>query len=402
VTPPVLVAQAPAGIPATAVPARTRGDLSVVALVAPPHGRPAVDLPLDILAELGKRDDVAGRSSHSQDDTALIPIWLTAHATAWLVVTSPHVLPVPALQLLATLALPAGSTLLLACDHGTAPVVLDGLADYGPAQLDWNRVPEFVPPLDAVAAPTSAKKAVAPQEWTERDLSLPVEDWPTFRYECRRLLHPDTFAKIDAVYVAAFRAARAWLRRNQPTEEAAAALLGSIIGSTASLDHAITALRACQAAHMEAGWFLRADLQQAISAISQKPAVLTDQQWLDLRAYRDPHRPAAVVLHQHGLTVAAMHQLTLDGIALDGSTAGPVSIDPRGRVYLRAQALRRLADGAARSDPLFPDEPRRTVNAIRAARGDLSLKLGPGRLSENENPADRWQRRLGLALWDLR
>lgn len=399
-TAPVLVCQAPKGTPATSAPVRTRQDLSVVAAVAPPHGRPAVDLPLDVLAELGKRDDVAGRSTHSQDDTLLVPIWLRAHSTRWVVVTSPHVLPVPALQLLATLVLPAGATLLLACDHGTAGTVLDGLADYGAAELPWAAVGGVVPPPDV--APAATGSTAVPEQWTDRDLSLPVEDWPTFRYECHRLLHPGTFAEIDAVYVTAFRAARAWLRRHEPTEEDAAALVGSIVGATGSLDHAVTALRACQAAHMEAGWFLRADLQQAISAISQKPAALTDSQWTALRAYRDPHRPAAVVLHQHGLTVAAMHALALDDTAADGSAAGPISIDPRGRAYLRAQLLRRHAAGATGADPLFPDEPRRTVNAIRDARADLSLKLGPGRLSENEHPGDRWQRRLGLALWDLR
>jgi len=64
--------------------------------------------------------------------------------------------------------------------------------------------------------------------------------------------------------------------------------------------------------------------------------------------------------------------------------------------------LTRRADGAVGSDLFFVSEPRRTTNAVRAARRDLGLRVGGGQLTETEKPADRWQRRLGLQLWDLR
>ena len=397
---PVLVTEAPRGTAATRVPARTRTDLAVVAVVAPPGRRATTDLPLDLLAELGKRDDVAGRSTHVQLDTALVPLWLAAHRTGWVVVTSPHVLDGPTLQLLATLCLPAGARLLLACDSGTAPVVLDGLADYGAVRVAWDELPALVPPPDPAGGGPTAGPADA--RWGERSLTLPREDWPRFRPECRRLLHPVTFARVDATYTTAFRTARAWLASNDPDEDTVAALVARTIGAGGDADQAVAALRGCQAAHADAGWALRADLGKVLAAVSDRPAELTDTEWRSLRAYRDPHRAAAVALHQHGLTPAAMHALTVGSTAEDGSDADGTTVDPRGRAYVRAQRLHRAADGAGPEDPLLVDEPRRTVNALRDARADLGLRLGEGRLSEDEHPADRWQRRLGLQLCKVR
>lgn len=399
-TAPVLVAEAPRGTPATRVPARTTQDLGVVALVAPPGSRAHLELPLDILAELGKQDDVAGRSSHTQDAAALVPLWLLAHRTEWVVVTSPNVLAVPALQLLPTLTLPAGTRLLLACDAGTSTQVLAGLGDYGARRTEWARLDSLVPPPDP-PAPQQTPDPTGPL-WTERDLTLPRSDWPTFRTDCRRLLRQDVFAAVDATYVRAFCATRQWLRENQPTEQATAALVGGVVGAEGSLDTAVVALRACQAAHMEAGWLLRVDLEQAINAISQRPGHLGDAEWQSLRAYRDPHRSAAVTLHQHGLAVASMHRLAVGDVHPAGHTVDQTVIDPRGHAYLRAQLLHRRADGAGDHDLLFVAEPRRTVNAIRNARDELALRLGTGRVSADEHLADRWQRRLGLKLWDCR
>lgn len=202
-TAPVLVAEAPWGTPATRIPARTRQDLSVVALVAPLGARAGNDLPLDVLAELGKRNDVAGRRGHAQDHAALATIWLRAHGTDWAVVTSPHSMPVPALQLAATITLPAATRLLLACDHGTAAQTLDSLADWGAVRVAWDDVTSLLPQPGA-PAPDAAPEP----DWTTWDLTLPREDWPTFRSECRRLLAPETFAAVDAVYQQAYRAAR--------------------------------------------------------------------------------------------------------------------------------------------------------------------------------------------------
>lgn len=96
-----------------------------------------------------------------------------------------------------------------------------------------------------------------------------------------------------------------------------------------------------------------------------------------------------------------MHALTLNQITGDGTSVNDQPVDPRDSAYLRAQHLHRQADGAGPDYPYLPHEPRRTVDAIRDARADLSLRLGTGRLSGTEHPDARWQRRLGLRLWDL-
>jgi hypothetical protein len=399
VTAPILIAEAPPGTPATRVPARTTHDLSVIALVAPPSGRAHAELPLDLLAELGKRDDVAGRNRHVQEATVVAAVWLAAHQTRWVVVTSPHVLSGPHLQLLATITLPTPSTLVLACDHGTAGDVHDRTADYGAAPTPWAGLAGLLP---APQTPAPGRAATPAGTWVDRECTLPTSDWPTFRSDCRRLLNLDTFTTVDTVYTAAYRTARRWLRANEPTEQDTADLVGKVIGTGGTVNDAVVALRACQAAHMEAGWMLRVDLQQAVNAVGQRPSVLTGDDWRSLRAYVSPHRAAAVALHQHGLTVAAMQRLTLDQVDGDGSRAAGTAIDERARVYLRAQTLHRLAEGTPLTGTLFAEEPRRSVNAIRDARDDLGLRLGTGRISASEHLADRWQRRLGLKLWDLR
>jgi len=398
VTTPILIAEAPPGMPATRVPARTTDDLSVIAFVAPPSSRAHVELPLDLLVELGKRNDVAGRDRHGQQATPAATVWLAAHRTRWVVVTSPHVLSGPHLQLLATITLPTLATLLLACDHGTALDVYERTADYGAVLTPWAGLAGLLP-----SPPTPTNQAATPAgTQVDRECTLPTSDWPTFRSDCRRLLNRDTFTTVDTVYTTAYRTARRWLRANEPTEQDTADLVGKVIGTGGTVNDAVVALRACQAAHMEAGWMLRVDLQQAINAVGQRPSVLTDDDWRSLRAYASPHRAAAVALHQHGLTIAAMQRLTLDQIDGDGSRAAETAIDERARVYLRAQTLHRLAEGTPITGTLFADEPRRSVNAIRDARDDLGLRLGTGRISASEHLADRWQRRLGLKLWDLR
>jgi len=326
-------------------------------------------------------------------------VWLAAHHTRWVVVTSPHVLSGPHLQLLLTITLPTPATLLLACDHGTADDVIDKTADYGANRTPWTGLSGLLPALSAVA-PEQATESVG--KLVNREITMPPSDWPTFRSDCRRLLHPDTFKTVDAAYSTAYRAARRWLRANEPTEQDTTDLVGTIIGPGGSVNDAVVALRACQAAHMEAGWMLRVDLEQAVNAISQRPSVLDNDDWRSLRACASPHRAAAVTLHQHGLTVAVMQHLTLDQIHDDGSQAAETAIDERARVYIRAQVLERRADGTTNDGTLFVDESRRSVNAIRDARTDLGLRLGAGRVSASEHLADRWQRRLGLKLWDLR
>lgn len=397
-TAPILVAEAPRGTPATRVPARTRDDLAVVAIVAPLGARAHYNLPLDLLAELGKRDDVAGRSKHNQDNAALATVWLRAHGTSWVVVTSPHAMPVTALQFLATLVLPAGARLLLACDHGTAQQIFDNLADWGAALAPWDQIAGLVPQPDA---PRPEPVHEPDQDWTAASLTLPREDWPVFRSECRLLLSPRTFEEIDTVYRRAFRTTRDWLRANDPTEEGVAALLDTVL-SQPDLDRTVTALRACQAAHMAAGWLLRVDLDKAVAAMSQRPVPMTDAQWRSLRAYLDPNRPAIVVLHEHGLTITDMLALTLGDTAPDGTRAAALAVDPRGHDYLKALWLHRRAAGADDTDPLIEHEQIRIVAIMKNARNDLSLRLGSGRLYKTEHTADRWQRRLGLKLRDLR
>jgi len=398
VTSPILVAEAPQGTPATRVPARTRNDLDAVAIVAPLGSRAHHDLPLDLLAEMGKRNDVTGKAKHTQDNAALATVWLRAHGTSWVVVTSPHAMPVTALQFLATLVLPAGARLLLACDHGTAGQILDGLADWGAAATSWDAIASLVPQPDPIQ---QDKKDEPEQDWTAASLTLPREDWPVFRSECRRLLSPRTFTEIDSVYQKAFRATRNWLRANDPTEESVAALLSTVLAQS-DLDRTVTALRGCQAAHMAAGWLLRVDLDKAVAALSQRPVSMTDAQWRSLRAYLDPNRAAIVVLHEHGLTITQMLGLTLADTAPDGSRAGAIAVDPRGHDYIKALWLHRHSDGAQDTDPLIEHEQVRIVAIMKNARNDLSLHMGSGRLYKDEHTADRWQRRLGLQLRDLR
>lgn len=335
-TAPILITEAPKGTPATKAPVRTRRDLKTVAIVAPPGPRAHFDMPLDILTQLGVRHDVSGRSSHLQNDMTRVPLWLRAHETEWLVVTSPHVLSVPAMQLLATLTIPVATTLLMVCDHAQAVPVREGLADYNASALDWDKISEDVPPIDTVQAdpPTPA-----PVSWSSDDMTLPREDWPRFRSECRRLLHPRTFETVDAEYVRAFQQARAWLRQNQPAEQATADLVGRIVGVTANVDQATTAIRACQAAHAQAGWMLRMNLDKALTAISERPATFTDAEWRLLRAYRDPHRSCAIALHQHDMSATQIHELALEDIAADGSTAAGVPIMVQAQPFVRAQRL---------------------------------------------------------------
>ena len=349
----------------------------------------------DLLAALGAREDIRSSARGRLDDDAHAVIWLAAHRTRTVVCASPQPLKTATLEHLAGLCAAAGNDLRLACDTGHARRTTDRLGAVGATSVGWDDAVAALPP----AAPHPAEPDPPdPAEWDGRT-ALPRTDFTAFRDDCRRLLPPDQHAAVDALYAATARRVRD--DPADPGEVAVYSSLGRDLDACATLDEALTVLRATQAGLFARGWLLTADTDKTISGLcdEDRPLPLTPAQWRSLRAYRLPARAAACALNAAGLSTAQIEHAHV----VDAADDGPIAdASPHAMPYLRAQRLLRLSEGAALEDRLI-DMPLASITAaLRDARRDLGLRLAARVAADDAARSSRWRVSLGLRLLDIR
>ena len=135
-----------------------------------------------------------------------------------------------------------------------------------------------------------------------------------------------------------------------------ASILRTAIQASDTVNEAITAFRATQAAFFDAGINLRIDPDRLIALLanSRRPAY-TETDWLSLRAYRDPVRPAICTLYGYHLNVDQIANFRV-GQARAALAEGRLNTQPlheHARIYLAAQTLRRALEDADEAEPLI-------------------------------------------------
>lgn len=172
-------------------------------------------------------------------------------------------------------------------------------------------------------------------------------------------------------------------------------------------------LRATQVAAFAAGWYVQVDLPRLLATADDAPeaTVADPTTWVALGAYRDPIRGAACALAAKGAGTDDLAAVRLADVADDGTSVvshdgDRVEVHPAAAVYLRAQVLARVAEGAAVGDALFASEdgpmrPRMLVRYVQAPLADLGLAVTTRAVTKARLDAGRWANRWGVSVQTL-
>jgi hypothetical protein len=165
------------------------------------HPLPDVDSPTvlagDVLVALGKRPGCLAAEGVRRRGWEVAGLWLRAERVTDLVVLRAHRLPASRWRELAELTASVGAVLWLVSHRmgldGAHQAVL-GTCGVDPAGQPWRDALGALPPVSTEPDPGPFP-------------AVPDVDFVAFRSAARRLLDPDGFSRVDAVYRAAFQVA---------------------------------------------------------------------------------------------------------------------------------------------------------------------------------------------------
>lgn len=389
---PVLITEAPDGLPASSIGRLTRPDLSHVSVVPNTSRITTAGVAADLLTALGKQADANGKARHGYDDVVLVPLWLTAHRTTDVYAVAPQHTPTASLMDIAHMLAASPARLWLACDHGYADRLADDLQPMAPSVVPWPDLPNAWPTCDPEPEQTVWDPAAGSV--------LPDVEFLTFRATAQDLLPTAAFRTIDDLFRDVLDRTLLWLTEVGPdhvTEDATRTALTELLAEQTTFDDINVAVKAAQAAFFHHGWYLTVDQRELRAGLLRFPTHhVSTATWRSIRAYRDTARAATVACYLSGLSPDQIRTLTVADLATwHANPTSPLlntAIPPDASPYLRAHLLARITDGPAPTDPAFVGADRRILMDLRDAANDLGLNLGEANLA----PADRHgQRRVG-------
>lgn len=327
-------------------------DLSVVHCAASIAEKTFPQAVNGLLKAMGKDENVTGMRMHPSDGVNVLPAWLTAHETQIVLLSRAQVWQKPViLSELVRLLAATPTTVVVATDPGLPGQVASTLRGMCPTPIPVEELPELLPIPAEITQPTT--------QHLDLDLrvEVPASDWGTFRYDCRNSLTSEAFSRVDAAYVAGVTTTRHALAESAPTNDSTVALLTRILHDNEDTAATTAAFRGAQAAYFQAGYNLRLDPRTLIGLHAHsRPPEFTDRDWLALRAYRDPARPATCTLHAYGLTIRQIRQFTVDD-AESVLALGHIAARPLNRhavAFLTANLMHRSPHGAHSDAPFIP------------------------------------------------
>lgn len=388
---PTLVTQAPSDVPATSIGRQGRIDLSTVVTTLPESRQTPGGTAATVLAALGVQHEANGKARHDYDNTILLPIWLAAHRVQRLIVASPQHVPVASLLALADMCSNTPTSLVLACDNGYAPTMLQQLEPIAPNEIDWVAAnTPLTPPTTSTQA--GQDHLASDASWRpDEPRRLPDNEFLTFYAVCERLLDNETFAQVDILYRDTLGRILTWLDNigDGLTVDAAIDVMTELLNEQGTLDDVAVITNAVQAGFFRHGWIFNIDHREMRNALLRHPGPkVTYQTWRRLRAYRDPARSATTALFLAGLTPDAIPDLTVTDLAAwHANPAAPLAgtvIPEQAGPYLRAQLLARTIAGGHPADPLFLGTAKRVLLDLHDAQDDLGINLGDSKILADE------------------
>lgn len=345
-------------------------DLSVVHYAASVADKTLPQAVLGLLKAMGKDPNVTGMRVHASQAVQVLPVWLAAHDTKVVLLSRAQSWQRPGILTgLIRLLAATATTVVVATDPGIPGTVAATLRGMCPSTVMPDELTNL---LDR--ASDSAHQREEPAPLTPSRVEVPSSDWATFRYDCRMSLPVDDFARVDAAYIAAFADARSALTDSPPTNEFTRDRLTHILRISRDTAEATAAFRGTQAAYFEAGYNLRLDPSRVISLYAHtRPPAFTERDWMALRAYLDPARPATCTLYAHGLTLAEIAAFRI-GDAESALRHGSLNEQPLSHhavTYLTANLLQRSNEESGENAPFIPLTPISRV--LTAAGKDVGI-----------------------------
>lgn len=385
---PVLVTEAPADVPATAIGRLAESDLSTVVMPWAASSSTTAGIASEVLRALGKSHDANGKARHEMDDASLVPLWLTAHRTQTLIVAAPQHASIDNLLDLVSMCAASPATVVLAVDYGYGTRLVAEMRSALPEVMPWPHI----------TAANAALETAEESTWNPSSPSvLPHDDFLTFYATARRTVRPDLFAAFDSLYRDALRRTLVWIADSgvdDLTEEATRSAMSTLIDEQVTFDEVTTVMAATQVAFLRSGWFLKIDPRELRSGLLRFPSARVDTAtWRRLRAYRDPARAATTALYLAGARPQHIRELTMGDLTgwhhdRNQPVAG-VAIPDEAEPYLLAQMLSRATFGPNPTDPAFIGNDRRVLLDLRHAQTDLGLNLGDAPLADDTTHGSR-------------
>lgn len=365
----------------------------------------------DILAALGKREDVSGKGRNNESDTRLAQIWLVAHSIGDLVVVGVEALRSDLISELAMFAFTCGLRLWLVADHELPASASRVFAQWpvvpvGQAKFDAH----WQPRVFAAAARPVPSRSLWPTH-------VPNSDFPVFLTDVHHLLPKPQAQVVDGRFRQAAAAASEALQNPELTDvtaEHVAGLLRAHLNDCVSLAEMVTVVRAFQVAAFHLGWFVQVDTTSFLASSEHKihATVRNAQTWRSLRAYKQPYRSAVCALRGSDIDLARQQQITIADVEPDGghvAIAGEhIRIRDDAAVYVRAMLLYRLADGAKPADLLFTRRDggqvgvRKLVQVLMDAATELGVVLYAGQVKRSNRSNRLWRQGQGISVQLLR
>lgn len=392
-------------------------DGGVVVVRVTPGPRLLHAIATDLLRALGKDHDRNGAVRNGEENWRRATAWLAAEGVEHLIVDRAESMQPDRWQDFIGLASHCGLSLWLIA-HGASLTrrQREMLDDWPIARMPFE---QFLARHSLEARARGAQceeQPIASTPAPEPFPALPRSDFTTFRADCRQLLAPDVFQRVEAELQAGARLTRQWLAgAHKPDATTMKEHLRELIEDCSSIGQALTRLRAAQAVCLTAGLLVTVDLERlAGSTRTIRPAI--DAQLLALlRAYSDTHLATITLLAcLTGASPEAMSRMdirdvTAETISVAGRSFGVPEI---ARCVVAAHIHQRLAAGALPHDALFTDNhlgqlgERSTARALRTAINKMSRSSGLilwGENSSHEDPSKQhWLHRRGVSVQVLR
>ena len=283
----------------------------------------------------------------------------------------------------------SGARLHLIYSFGETFTHADTLLRLGGTNQPYETLPEPIRHPDRYPAPLRP----TPPE-TLPLAAMPDEEWMTFRAAYLHTLDGQELAVADRIYNDAYQQTRA----TSPTDkEAVTGLIASLwdVYGVGRFERTI-AVRAVQAGLFRDGSYLRVEhgsLERWVTQYLLNP--LQPHHYMALRAFSDPWRAAATVLHAQHVESEEMLSLRALDVDHDGNIPSlGVALPPDAGTIVAAQRWRQLIVADA-DPPLFDKSVNALRQGIRKVVTELDLPLVT---YWRKQSGDRWTQKHGIRI----
>lgn len=408
----------PADEPASTRSLQALHDLDegvVVVRVSPgPHRLHLIAM--DVLNALGKHHNRPGNVRAGEENWQRCVAWLAGERVRHLIVDRAEILQAHQWEAFIGLAAHCRLSLWLVAHGGSlARNQRETLANWPLTEITFDEFTAgHAARLNAAATCTRGESRTATVA-SEPFPTLPHSDFTTFRADCKHLLAPAAFERVDSEMTNAARSTRRWLADTADRNSVAMnEWLRELIEGCSSTAQAVARLRAAQAVCLMDGLLVTVDLERLAASTTVLPPAIDRQLVGQLREYSNTRRAAAALLVcLTGAAPEVLTQLNVGDVSYDEVRIGAATfvVPDIARGLLAAHLHYRLQAGAGTGDALFADDyrsthgDRLTPRSMRRAIQDVGRTHGLMLWGERRIRADPanygWLRRRGVSAREL-